>query len=120
MPTPSENVHTIKPFKLTAYNIFHQIVTRIITAIEIFDQGFWLGMLNDDDLDILTDAYYKTAQTYRDKEYNESGFFDWEKQIVKNYFNNYKELRREIKELKEYHKQRPEEGNVMDCDTSPG
>ena len=74
------------------YNIFHQIVTRIRTAIEIFDQGFWLGMLNDDDLDTLTDAYYNTAQTYRDKEYNESGFFDWEKQVIKDHFSNYKNV----------------------------
>jgi len=92
MPTPPENIQITKPIKLTAYKFFHQIVTRISTAIEIFDHGFWLGMLNDDDLDIFTEAHYNTAQTFRDKEYNESGFFYWEKQIVKNYFNNYKSV----------------------------
>ncbi len=92
MPTPSENVQNTKPIKLTAYNIFHQIVTRIRTAIEIFDQGFWLGILNDGELDILTDAYYCSAQTYYDNEYNESGFFDWEKQVIKNHFSNNKNV----------------------------
>jgi hypothetical protein len=68
---------------------FHQVnqwanhLTRLVKALH---EGCWLGLLDADDLNAVTSAYYAESTYYASKEHSLSGFFDWEKPVLDRYF----------------------------------
>ena len=68
-----------KSFKclLMSFNLLHSALT-----------GFWLGVMGNRSLDAADDYYYFKEKKYKDKNYNSSGLFFWEKTFIESYFKN--------------------------------
>lgn len=48
-------------------------------------EGFWLGCLSADELNLITAAHFDESRFYASKEHNLSGFFDWEAEVLGRY-----------------------------------
>lgn len=48
--------------------------------------GFWLGVLSDEQLGALDERFYADAEQYRTEAWNEQGLFPWERQLVEDHF----------------------------------
>lgn len=48
--------------------------------------GLWLGVLSDDELHALDEAYYDSEGVYRTADWNERGLFGWEHALVGEHF----------------------------------
>ena len=57
-----------------------------LRVLEALHEGCWLGLLDADDLNAVTAAYYATAPYYASREHLLSGFQDWEKIAIDRYF----------------------------------
>jgi hypothetical protein len=57
------------------YDLFYSLLT-----------GFWLGILNDKGLDAADELYYRTKKFYKSDDYNLSGLFPWENNMILNHF----------------------------------
>lgn len=60
----------------------------LVAAIDIIYQGIGLGLLDHDDFNALTELRYTSPCHYQNDEYNLSGFFNWERDAVDQFFNN--------------------------------
>jgi hypothetical protein len=49
--------------------------------------GLWLGVLSDDELRALDEAYYDSEDVYRTADWNERGLFEWERRLVDEHFD---------------------------------
>ena len=56
---------------------------RLATAIH---EGFWLGCLSADELNVVTAAHYAQSLESTSAEGNLRGFFDWERRALEKYF----------------------------------
>jgi hypothetical protein len=68
---------------------FHEVnrwVNLLIRLVKALHEGCWLGLLDADDLNAVTSAYYAESSYYGSKEHTLSGFFDWEKPVLDRYF----------------------------------
>lgn len=54
--------------------------------------GIWLGILGRRSLHAIDDVMYRQRPAYREDEYNLSGLFDWEEEVVERYFQGRKRL----------------------------
>ena len=59
--------------------------TRLLRAC--FD-GFWLGVLDADDLAAIDEQYYLDETMYRDPTFNQSGFHGWERDTIDRSFRH--------------------------------
>ena len=49
--------------------------------------GLWLGVLSDATLQAVDERYYRDEAAYRTSEWNERGFFDWERDAIGRHFD---------------------------------
>lgn len=54
--------------------------------------GFWLGLLDPDELHAIDERYYLDEAMYRDPTFNQSGFQPWERAAVDRYFRGCRRL----------------------------
>lgn len=50
--------------------------------------GFWLGILNRRQLQLIDRIYYEKTSNYCDEDYNKSGFLDWERKVFLKFFQS--------------------------------
>jgi hypothetical protein len=58
------------------------LVRRALRGVEAVHRGLWLGLMDRPALDRITQAMYLDARSYREAEYNRSGFHYWEQALV--------------------------------------
>lgn len=73
--------HKSFQFFFKMFNFCHAVLT-----------GFWLGVLSEKSLDAADDYYYLKKKKYKDREYNKSGLFSWEKTLIEGHFKNTKKI----------------------------
>lgn len=59
---------------------------RILAAMRVLHEGWWLGILADDDFDALAGIQYTRWPHYRDDDYNASGLKEWEARAIRDHF----------------------------------
>jgi len=59
---------------------------RFLTELSAFFNGFWLGLMDREDLDLIDETYYDQKPNYVDEAYNTSGLRDWEEQMIDEHF----------------------------------
>ncbi len=59
---------------------------RVHRVIEALHTGFWLGLLDRDQLNAIVFQHYEAAKLYRTAEHNLYGFFPWESNLMRDYF----------------------------------
>jgi hypothetical protein len=75
-------------WKIRLFNWSDILESNLIPFIETVFQGFWLGFLERKDFDIITQIYFSSTEMYQEEVYNLSGLWDWEEQIVNNFFKD--------------------------------
>lgn len=61
---------------------------RLIDGLTACFVGFWLGWLDRDTLEQMDQNFYDSETLYRDDEYNQSGFWNWEIRAIHTYFQD--------------------------------
>lgn len=77
---------------LKIYFASRKILNRLFLLCNACLTGFWLGILNQENLYNLDQIYYNNEQMYRDDEYNKSGLWKWEQKVIEQYFIGCKSL----------------------------
>ncbi len=75
-------------WKIRLFNWSDVLESYLITSIETFFQGFWLGLLERKDFNIITQNYFSSTGMYQEEVHNLSGFWGWEEKIVNNFFKD--------------------------------
>lgn len=69
------------------------LVRKVYINVDFLISSFWLGFLNPKSIDTADEYYYSiVSKKYQKDEYNASGLFDWEKEIIEEFFHNKKEV----------------------------
>jgi len=78
-----------------AFELSRRWVYQIHAVCDAVHQGVWLGILDADGLQELTDDHYRSTQTgaphdenYFSERHNSRGFFGWERQAVDTHFTH--------------------------------
>lgn len=74
-------------FAITAYHRSRQILDKLFAFVTGCFNGFWLGIFSRDALNQMDERYYNDDKMYREKQYNRSGLFGWEKGCLERYFS---------------------------------
>lgn len=64
------------------WRIFH----RVVSGVETLFEGFWLGILPDSVIDVVSERSYGEGANYTGPEYLDSGFQFWEEIAVSRFF----------------------------------
>jgi hypothetical protein len=72
--------------RVRAFERSRRWVQQIHAACDAVQQGVWLGILDADGLQHLTEHHYYTTGNYFSESHNEKGFFAWEKDAVDTHF----------------------------------
>ena len=59
---------------------------RFLTHLSAFFNGFWLGLMDREALDLIDETYYESRPNYVEEAYNTSGLRDWEAQMIEEHF----------------------------------
>lgn len=65
-----------------SYRYFYQLID-LLTACFV---GFWLGVLDRNSMYQIDQQFYDSEAIYRDEEYNQSGFWEWEFKAIQTHF----------------------------------
>ena len=60
--------------------------SRLVQLASAIHEGFWLGCLSAEDLNVITAGHYQQSQEYSSPEHNQRGLFDWETAVLNRYF----------------------------------
>lgn len=71
---------------LELFRLSSKFKSYLIAGIEIIHEGFWLGIMDNNNLTKIAQIYFSSAELYQNDEYNLSGFFEWEKKVMDGYF----------------------------------
>lgn len=74
------------PFRI--FMVVDRWFGRLLRLLEATHQGFWLGVLDRPQLHHLAKSQYLAWEQYRQRDYNLSGFWEWEKNIIDQYFSD--------------------------------
>ncbi|NJL52236.1 MAG: hypothetical protein HC930_08475 [Hydrococcus sp. SU_1_0] len=69
----------IYPWQIKVYLASLNIFQKVIKLLNACFIGFWLGILKIEHLHLVDSIYYNKTKQYRDKNYNLSGLWQWEK-----------------------------------------
>lgn len=69
-----------------AFRVSSWLVSRVVSGVQAVHQGFWLGLLDVDDLREVTATQYERRSKYHAADYNMSGFWTWEEDVVARFF----------------------------------
>ncbi|MEW5802927.1 MAG: SAM-dependent methyltransferase [bacterium] len=72
-----------------------KVYRNIVGLSKIVFTGFWLGILKRETFHLIDNKFFNNddnRKIYHNNEYNRSGFFEWEKIIIENYFQQCKSL----------------------------
>jgi methyltransferase family protein len=77
--------------RLRLYNfsnrIFESMLLRVHRFAAALHIGFWLGFLDNDQINALVFQHYEGAQLYTTSAHNLHGFFPYEKELIRDHFN---------------------------------
>lgn len=59
---------------------------RFLARLSALFNGFWLGVMDREALDLIDETYYDSKPNYVDEAYNTSGLRDWEAQMIEDHF----------------------------------
>lgn len=68
------------------YTVSHTLLDQAQAYVRACFTGFWLGVLDQEQLYEIDAHYYDNARMYRDDRYNQRGLWPWEQQVVTRYF----------------------------------
>jgi hypothetical protein len=71
---------------LRSYLAGDRLVERVVDTLRGVWDGWWLGLLDDEQLALLDGAYYDGEAVYRTEAHNRRGLFDWEEHVVSEHF----------------------------------
>lgn len=79
------------PIRLRLYNLSHHIFEGILFRAQrlaaALHTGFWLGFLDTDLINAVVSQHYEEAELYATAAHNLHGFFPYEKELIRDYFN---------------------------------
>ncbi|MEO0537624.1 MAG: SAM-dependent methyltransferase [Cyanobacteria bacterium P01_A01_bin.123] len=81
-----------QPLELRLYTSSLKILQKLISLANASFIGFWLGFLKKEHLHLVDQSYYDKTKNYYDQDYNKSGFWDWERKVLDQYFCHCKHL----------------------------
>jgi len=68
------------------YLLSHRLFHIVHAGSQALFEGFWLGLLPDSIIDIVSQRSYKSGTEYTDSAYLDSGFQFWEEIAVSRFF----------------------------------
>ncbi len=71
---------------------FDRFLNRLLNAIRAVHQGFWLGMMDRKYYNEVIGKVYIDWKSYHADDYNKSGLWPWEADMVERYFSNCKTI----------------------------
>jgi hypothetical protein len=75
-----------RPIRLRLFSRSQRVWARAHRFIEALHTGFWLGVLDRDQLNAIVFQHYEAAELYRTATHNLYGFFPWESDLIRDYF----------------------------------
>jgi hypothetical protein len=78
--------------RVTLFAGLNRWVLGGLRAAEAIHQGVWLGLLDAQDLDRVTERWYDRAMQYEDRGYNTAGLWGWEEDVLDRYFQGRRRL----------------------------
>jgi hypothetical protein len=70
----------------------YKLLLTFYSVLSACFAGFWLGVLKRDTLLAIDERYYSTHARYQDDDYNRSGLWTWEDDMMARYFEGKKQL----------------------------
>jgi hypothetical protein len=80
--------HLVARVSQFSFNFFF----KILNLGNVLLNGFWLGIMGEKSLDAADELFYSRNTQYIDEEYNTSGLFDWEKEMIEKHFKHARNL----------------------------
>jgi 2-polyprenyl-3-methyl-5-hydroxy-6-metoxy-1,4-benzoquinol methylase len=75
-----------RPIRLRLFSRSQRVWARAHRFIEALHTGFWLGVLDRNQLNTIVFQHYEAAELYRTAAHNLHGFFPWESDLMRDYF----------------------------------
>jgi hypothetical protein len=79
-------LRTLESLIATFYLLIHRFFHLIHAGSQALFEGFWLGLLPDSVIDIISERSYKAGSAYTGSAYLDSGFKFWEEIAVSRFF----------------------------------
>jgi len=80
------------PVRVRIFAFLDLNIKRFLNVVIAIHQGFWLGLLNQNQIDRATELNYLSLEKYRNLNYNNSGLWDWEEKAFNTYFKKCKSI----------------------------
>jgi hypothetical protein len=71
-----------------SYKKVDRLVNRALSALRAIHQGFWLGLMDRQQYTDIIGTVYTDWKSYHAADYNKSGLWPWETDMVDRYFSN--------------------------------
>jgi hypothetical protein len=84
---PGDNSNKLS-IRARAYKKVDRLVTRALTALRAIHQGFWLGLMDRKQYTEIIGDVYTDWKNYHTADYNRSGLWPWEADMVDRYFSS--------------------------------
>jgi len=79
-------VHPSRTWRTKCFEAVDRWFSRLVRFMTAWHEGFWLGFLSANDLNVLTAEHYAESKFFLSVEHNLSGLFDWEASALDRYF----------------------------------
>src|SRR3990170_6445745 len=80
------------PVLIRVYKFCWKSLEKFSNLLNACIIGFWLGILDHEDLHWIDQQYYNDERMYHDEHYNRRGLFSWEREVIDTYFTSCKSI----------------------------
>ena len=74
------------PLRVSLAIASDRLFRRAVNGLTAVHRGIWLGLLGSEHTDTASTAAYSRWEKYQSDDYNLSGLFDWEREVVEKHF----------------------------------
>lgn len=75
-----------RKIRVKLFDLADRCFSRAVEVLRAVHEGCWLGCLSADDLNTITNGHYGKSRHYASTDHNLSGFLNWEKPVLDQYF----------------------------------
>lgn len=80
------NIRPVRRPRVKYFEVADRWLNRFVRFVIAMHEGFWLGCLGADELNVVTMEHFDQSKYYASSEHNLSGFFGWEKSVLDRFF----------------------------------
>jgi len=75
------------PIRLRLFYLSQRLRAHGLRIFDALQAGFWLGILNSDQINAVVSNLYEESNLYRTAAHNLNGFFPYESELIRDHFN---------------------------------